>query len=348
MAKKKKSGILFSLFVILIVVVAAYVGYQIFFQSKISLKDKNYTFIYVKNGDGFDDVIKAVATEEIIENMETFEWLAKKMELDKNIHPGKYRITNGMTTRQIINFIKYNKHEKIKLTYNFQIHNIEEFIAYTDERLEMDATEIEDFIEDEKKMHDYFKLDPSSGFAMIVPGICEVNWAINVEDFFSLLKDRYFKVWNANRQKQAKKIGFSVTEVITIASIVQSESSIKSEQEKIAGVYINRLKKDMLLQADPTLKFANNNSDAQRVLDSDKNINSPYNTYLYKGLPPGPICLTSTQAIDATLNYSWHNYIFFCAKPQLNGFSDFSSTYSQHQRYAVAYQKALDKRGIKR
>ena len=155
-------------------------------------------------------------------------------------------------------------------------------------------------------------------------------------------------IWNDKRKASAKKTGFSVAEIITLASITQSESGIESEQEKIAAVYINRLNKRMLLQADPTLKFANKNFDAQRVLDADKEIDSPYNTYRYKGLPPGPICLVYTQAIDAVLNHTKHNFIFFCAKPDLNGFSDFSVTYEQHQKYATAYQKAMDKRGINR
>ena len=133
-----------------------------------------------------------------------------------------------------------------------------------------------------------------------------------------------------------------------MASIVQSESGIASEQAKIAGVYFNRLERGMLLQADPTLKFANENFDAQRLLNEDKEINSPYNTYKYKGLPPGPIALVSTQAIDATLNYKKHNFLFFCAKPGLNGYSDFSVNYEQHQKFASAYQKALDQKGINR
>jgi len=151
-----------------------------------------------------------------------------------------------------------------------------------------------------------------------------------------------------NAKHWQKKTGFSVPNIITLASITQSESGIESEQEKIAGVYINRINKDMCLQADPTLKFANKNFEVQRVLDADKDINSPYNTYKYKGLPPGPICLVSVRSIDAVLNYAKHNYIFFCAKPELNGFSDFSSTYEQHKKFANAYQKAMDKRGINR
>jgi UPF0755 protein len=293
-------------------------------------------------------VINSIHSEGIIENPKAFEWLAKEMDLDKNIHPGKFRIMNGMNMRQIINLLKYNKQERVKLTYNSQIHDLEEFVEYTDDKLELGVSELEDFLTDEKKLNDWFKLDPDNCFAMVPPGTYEVSWAVTADELFKMLRDKYLKMWNSDRVTQAKRLGFKVPEIITIASIVQSESSIESEEEKIAGVYINLLKRGMPFQADPTLKFANKNYDAQRVYDIDKEINSPYNTYKYKGLPPGPICLVNQQSIDATLNYSKHNFIFFCAKPQLNGLSDFSTTYEQHRKFASAYQRAMDKLNISR
>lgn len=348
MSKKNKSSRLLYIVLLFGIGYALYYSYDRFIAGSIKLKNKKYTFIYIERNDTFEDVINDINAENIIESLESFEWLAKKMDLDKNIHPGKYRITNGMTMRQIINLIKYNKQEKIKLSYNSQIHNLDEFISYTDDKLEVSENELEDFLSDDKKLRDDFKLDPENAFGLISPGVYEVSWAISCDDFFKLLKEKYSKTWNNARKSQAKKLGFSISEILIIASIVQSESSIESEQEKIAGVYINRLKKGMLLQADPTLKFANKNFSAQRILDNDKETNSPYNTYRYKGLPPGPICLVNQQAIDATLNYKKHRFIFFCAKPQLNGFSDYSSDYEQHKKYANAYQRALDKKGINR
>lgn len=347
MSKKKKGGFIVSLIIIAIAVFAGMYAYEKFFKG-INLKNKNYTYIYIERDDSFEDVISDINSENIIENPKAFEWLAKEMDLDNNIHPGKYRITDGMNMRQIINLIKYNKQEKVKLTYNSQIHNMEEFVEYTDEKLELSSSELEDILTDEKKLEEWFKLDPDNSFALLIPGAYEVSWAISTEELFKLIRDKYAKVWNSARVTQAKKLGFRVPEIITIASIVQSESAIESEQEKIAGVYINRLKKDMRLEADPTLKFANKNFGARRIYDVDKEINSPYNTYRYKGLPPGPICLVNIQSIDATLNYSKHNFIFFCAKPQLNGFSDFSATYDQHRKYASAYQKAMNKKGVGR
>lgn len=344
---KKKSSKFFLIVVLIILAIGGYFIYQKFFAGAIHLKNKNYTFIYIESDDNFEDVISDINEENIIEDIESFKWLAKKMELEKNINPGKYRITNGMTMRQIINLIKYDRQEKIKLTYNSQIRELEDFVVYTADKLEMNEDEIEDYLADEKKLNDNFKLDPDNAFGLIIPDIYEVKWSVKVDELFDVLKKRYNEVWTDKRIARAKKTGYSVPEIITLASIVQSESGIKSEQEKIAGVYINRLEKSMPLQADPTLKFANKKWDAQRVYDSDKEINSPYNTYRNKGLPPGPICLVSTQAIDATLNYTKHKFIFFCAKPELNGLSDFSESYTQHMKYAAAYQKALDKKGVK-
>jgi UPF0755 protein len=344
---KKKSSRLFLLILLVVLGAGGFVVYTKFFKG-IKL-NKNYTFVYIETGDDLKDIIETISAENIVKekDIESFRWLAQKMDLDKNIHPGKYRITNGLSMRQIINLIKYDKQEKVKLTFNSQIHNLEEFISYIDDKLEMNESEIEEYLSDDKKLSDNFKLDPDNAFALVVPGVYEVSWAIKTNDLFDTLKKKYDGVWNSDRIAKAKKTGFSVPEIITIASIVQSESAIDSEQQKIAGVYINRLNKNMLLQADPTLKFANKIWDAQRVWDSDKEINSPYNTYKYKGLPPGPICLTGVRAIDATLNYKKHKYLFFCAKCELNGYSDFSENYEQHKKYADAYQKAMDKKGVK-
>ncbi len=346
---KKKGGI-YKIFWLLIFVVLGAIAFVYLnkFVFKSHLKDKNYTYIFVSSNDSFDDVMQNISSAEIFSEPKAFEWLAKSMGLNNKIQAGKYKILNGMSMRQVVNLFKYNKQEKVKLVYNYQIHNLEEFIAYTDDKLEISADELEDLVSDEKVLADNFNLDPDNCFGMIVPGTYEVSWAISFNDFIKLLKEKYQSVWTDARKKQAQKIGLTVPDVITLASIVQSESSIAAEQEKIAGVYLNRLNHNMPLQADPTLKFANKNFDAQRVLNEDKRIASPYNTYKNKGLPPGPICLAGVQAIDATLNYMRHKYLFFCAKPQLNGYSDYSVTYEQHRKYANAYQQTLSKKGINR
>ncbi len=347
MAKRKNNRMIITLLVLGLVVVGAGIVYKKLFQP-VSFKDRKYMYLYIERNDDLEDITDKLVSEGVIDDGETFTWLAEKMELDSNIHAGKFRINSGMTLRRIINLIKYNKQEKVKLTFNSQIRDMDEFVAYVDEKLAMDADELEDLLTDEKLLHENFMLDPGNSLGMVVPGSYELGWAITAQELIEMLKKKYISVWNSARRSKASMIGYSIPEVLTIASIVQSESSIASEQRKIAGVYINRLRKGMPLQADPTLKFANRNYDAQRVYDKDKEINSPYNTYRFKGLPPGPICLVSTQAIDATLNYEKHNFIFFCARPDMSGYSSFSSSYRQHQQHARAYQKALDKLGIRR
>lgn len=348
MAKKKSYKSIGVLIVLVLLAVAAFFVYRQYFGSRVKLKDRNYVYIFIRQNDEFSDLLEELEESGVIEKHKGFQWLAERMDLPKNLHPGRFRVTNGMNLRQIINLLKYNKQEKVKLSLNSQIHNLPELVDYLDDKLALTASDVEELITDEKILHDKFGLDPDNCFAMIVPGTSEVSWAITMEELTDLLEARFRKLWSAERRAQCKKLGFSVAEIATMASIVQSESAIESEQKKIAGVYFNRLKINMPLQADPTLKFANSNFNVSRVLDADKEINSPYNTYRFKGLPPGPICLVSQQAIDATLKYSKHDYLYFCAKPLLNGFSDFSKSYDEHRRYASAYQKALDKIGISR
>lgn len=349
MAKKTKS--LIKLISVLLLAGAGFAAYWLYinlYKPNVSFSGKNYKYIYVPTGSNYEDLLSILFSEEVIKDHASFEFMANKMELSNNIHPGKFRITNGMNNRQLINVFKYDKQEKVKLTFNSQIRNKEELIEYISDKLELEEDVLEEYLSNDLILEKEYGLDPDNILALFLPNTYELSWAISKEDFFKTVQSHFNSVWNKDRLEKLKQTGYSMPEVMILSSIVQSESGIESEQKKIAGVYINRLKKDMLLQADPTLKFANKNYDAQRLTNADKDINSPYNTYKYKGLPPGPICLVRTQAIDAVLNHSKHNYIFFCAKPDFSGYSDFSSTYEQHQKYASAYQKALDKRGIKR
>jgi UPF0755 protein len=348
MAARKK---LVRLTSIIFMVLLAFAGYWIYinlYKPNVNLEGKNYKYVFIKNNSTYDELLSALYDENIIEDHKTFEFMAKEMDLSQNIHPGRFRIQEKMNNRQIIIMLKNNKQEKVKLTLNSQIHDRDELVEYLDNKLELDADAVEDILSDETVLEKECGLDPGNVMALFLPNVYEVSWAISKDDLFNEFKTYFKSVWNKTRLEKAKKIGYSVPEVMTIASIVQSESGIETEQQKIAGVYINRLKKDMPLQADPTLKFANNNHDVQRVTNADKEIDSPYNTYKYKGLPPGPICLVKTQAIDAVLNYSKHSYIFFCAKPDFSGYSDFTSSYDAHCKNASNYQKALDKRGIHR
>lgn len=349
MAKGKGKYGKIILFVLLIGLGAGgYWAYKNVLKSNVHLNGKKFTYIYIPTGAKFEDVLDELYSQNIIDDHESFEWMAKEMDLPENVNPGKYRIGADMSNRSIVKMIVNGKQEKVKLFFNSQIRTKEQFMAYVAEKLEIDLGDLEEYCSNEEVLGEKYGLNSENMMCLIVPETYEVNWTTHIDDFFEILKNSYDEVWTKERRTKAKAIGYSVPEVITLASIVQSESTIKSEQQKIAGVYINRLKKDMKLQADPTIVFANQSFEVQRVLSSDKDIDSPYNTYMYKGLPPGPICLVTTAAVDAVLNYSKHDYIFFCAKCDFSGYSKFTSDYAEHQKNAKEYQNALNQKGIKR
>jgi UPF0755 protein len=349
-AKAKKS--IFKKLILLLVLgalaYAAFWTYENMFKNNVHLNGKKFTYIYIKSNATFDDVLDELYSQNIIDDHESFEWMAKEMDLPENIHSGKYRIDSKMNNRSIVKMIKNGKQEKVKLSFNSQIRTKEQFIDYVSDKLEIEHDELEDYCFNEDILRDEYGLNSENFMALIVPEVYEVNWTTDINDLFILIEKSYDKIWTKEKKAKAKSLGYSIPELVTIASIVQSESSIMSEQQKIAGVYINRLKQNMKLQADPTIVFANGNFNVQRVLSADKEIDSPYNTYKYKGLPPGPICLVKPSVIDAVLNYTQHNYTYFCANPDFSGLSCFTNDYSVHMKNATAYQQALNRKGIKR
>jgi UPF0755 protein len=347
-----KSGGIFKKIILMLVLAAlvfgGYWAYENMFKSNVHLNGKKFTYIYIKTDATFEDVLDELYSQNIIDDHASFEWMAKSMHLPEHINSGKYRIDSKMSNRSIVKMIVNAKQEKVKLFFNSQIRTKEQFIDYVSEKLEIEKGELEDYCSNDDILANQYGLNSENFMSLVVPETYEVNWTTHINDLFILLEKSYNEVWTKAKKEKAKALGYSIPEVVTIASIVQSESAIKTEQQKIAGVYINRLKQDMRLQADPTVVFANGNFDVQRVLSADKEIDSPYNTYRYKGLPPGPICLVQPSSIDAVLNYSKHNYTYFCAKPDFSGYSNFTNDYKVHMKNAVAYQQALNQKGIKR
>ena len=336
---------------LLVLVALAFGGfwtYENIFKNNVHLNGKKFTYIYIKTNATFDDLLDELYSQNIIDDHESFEWMAKEMDLPEHINSGKYRIDAKMSNRSIAKMIINAKQEKVKLSFNSQIRTKEQFIDYVSDKLEIENGELEDYCSNDDILNDEYGLNSENFMTLIVPETYEVNWTTHINDLFALLEKSYDEVWTKAKREKAKSLGYSVPEIVTIASIVQSESGIKTEQQKIAGVYINRLKQDMKLQADPTVVFANGNFDVQRVLSADKDADSPYNTYRYKGLPPGPICLVNPSTIDAVLNYSKHNYTYFCAKSDFSGYSNFTNDYKVHMKNASSYQAALNQKGIKR
>ena len=344
--KKFKTFFLISLLGLLLF--AGYSAYVAFLKPNIYLDGKKYKFIYVPTKSTYDEMIAMLEEENILQDKKTFEWLAQAFNLKDSFKPGRYRIIAGMSNRQLISMIKKGKQEKVKLTFNSSDHTNEDLVKKIADKLEISEEELETFFSTETPLREKYNFTNENLRCLFIPETYEINWNTSLPDLMKLVEDNYSGFWTNSRKQKAKQAGFSEQDIIILASIVQSESAIDEEQQQIAGVYINRLRKNMPLQADPTLIYALNDFSIQRVRSGDKNIDSPYNTYRNKGLPPGPICLPYEKAIDAVLNYNKHSFLYFCAKPNLNGYSNYSVSYEEHKKYADAYQKEMDRRGIKR
>lgn len=351
MCAKKSGKTLKRVFLLITLGIFLFVGYSAyvaFLKPNIYLDGKKYKFIYIPTKSTYEEMIGMLEEENILQDKKTFEWLAKAYDLQNTFKPGKYRVIAGMTNRQLINSIKNGKQEKVKITFNSSDHTNDDIIKKIADKLEITEEELETFFVSQTPLRDKSNFTNENLRCLFLPETYELNWNTSLPDFMQLVEKNYTDFWNNSRQQKAKRANLTQTEVIVLASIVQSESAIDEEQQQIAGVYINRMRKNMPLQADPTLIYAVGDFSIQRVRSRDKDIDSPYNTYTNKGLPPGPICLPYQQAIDAVLNYNKHNFLYFCAKPSLNGYSNYSVTYEDHKKYADSYQKEMDRRGINR
>jgi UPF0755 protein len=256
------------------------------------------------------------------------------MNYPNTVRPGKYKIEPKTSYIDLIRKLRAGIQEPVNLTFN-NIRTKQDLAGNLSKQIELDSLTI----------LKHFINQPES-FLHFIPNTYEVYWNLSEKSLFSKMKKEYNKFWNTSRKAKAKKIGLTPKEVAVLASIVQSETQKNDEKPRVAGVYANRLKKGMLLQADPTLIFAHQDFTITRVLNIHKEIDSPYNTYKYTGLPPEPICLPEISSLDAVLNYENHDYIFFCAKEDFSGYHNFAKTNRQHERNAAVYRKALDAREI--
>ncbi|MBT8288262.1 MAG: endolytic transglycosylase MltG [Flavobacteriaceae bacterium] len=287
----------------------------------------------------------------LLQNMKTFDALAKRKKYVNNVKAGRYCIKNGMTNNDIINTIR-SQNQPIRISFNNQ-NTIEELAGRVAEQIEADSLSLQEAMTDSIFMSkNGFKSEMALG--LYIPNSYEFFWNTDAKGFRDRMLKEFRQFWSGSRQGKADQINLTIDEVMTLASIVHEESKQASEQARIAGVYINRLRSNWPLQADPTLKFAAyqlpefKNTLIKRVLNVHKEIDSPYNTYKYSGLPPGPIGMPDISAIDAVLNYEEHDYYFFAADPDRPGFHRFARTLSQHARNAREYQQYLNQQGIRR
>ncbi len=351
--KRKKSSLrkFVIAFLVLTVLGGAGMAYELYsrvYQPNIVLPvNVGEKYIYIPTGAEFNQVIQILSETGLLINANSFEWLATTKKYTTNIRPGRYRINSNLNNNELINLLRSGKQTPIQVTFN-NLRNKEQFAGKIAYQIEADSVDLLTYITDTSFLN-------SNGFSaenmicLFVPNTYEFYWNTSSKQFVERMQKEYEAFWNADRKAKAKKIKLTPFQVVALASIVEKEQNIKKdERPEIAGLYLNRINKKMKLESDPTLIFALGDFTINRVLNKDKKVDSPYNTYIHKGLPPGPICIPSINSIDAVLNASEHKYIFMCAKEDFSGYHNFAKSYRKHLRNARKYQKALNKRKIMR
>jgi len=318
---------------------AAVLYYFVTFMAPNSIKGGKD--IYVYRSSDYHTLIDSLSTSGAVKNMQSLKRAARSMKLENSFKPGHYQLQGGLSNKQIVRVFSHGWQTPVNLVVKGYVRNIETMAGYLAKSLEADSTEIMAALGDEQimKAHGFRK---ETYISMFIPNTYEVYWTITPLQLLDRMKKEYDAFWNNERTAKAEKAGLSRDDVMTLASIVIEETKYEPEMPTVAGVDINRLRKGIPLQADPTVKFALNDPSVRRILNKHLEVNSPYNTYKNTGLPPGPITIAPASAIDAVLNYKQHNYLYFCAKETFDGQHNFAATYSEHMANARRYHQALN------
>ncbi len=345
------------LILVILVLIGGYMGYPYYKAYTVSnIKSNIESYqprrIEIKDGLKIGELGAILEKEGIIANGADFEFLAQFKDYDQIVFPGttlNINKSNWKTTNDILNTIVFeanNYNDITYLEYN-NVRSIPEAIGKMTKNIELDSADLATYLLNPATFES-LGFDEVSYATFFIPVKMEVYKDITKEELLEKLKTYYKEFWNADRKAKAKTLGYSQSEISILASIVYEEQKVKfDEQSKIAGLYLNRLNKNWKLQADPTVKFGIGDPTIKRLLYKHLEFDSPYNTYLYEGLPPGPISFPEPQTIDAVLNYEKHDYMFMCAKPEYSGYHNFSKTLNQHTVFAKEYQKWLNNEGIK-
>lgn len=330
-------------------VIVAYFAYYIYsamFKPNTAFNNEE-AYIFIPSEASFNDVKDQL--EPLLLDIGKFEALAKQKQYTTSIKPGRYAIKKGMSNNDIINSIRINN-LPMQIAFNNQ-ESLEALAGRISTQIEADSLQLIEAMTNQNFLKKN-GFSNATALGMYLPNSYEFFWNTSGEQFRDRMLKEYRRFWTDSRQAKAKQLNMSINDVMTLASIVYEESKMADEQSRVAGVYVNRLKLGMPLQADPTLKFAAyqlpeyQNTVIKRVLNKHKEIDSPYNTYMYAGLPPGLITMPDISAIDAVLNYEKHNYLYFAADAKNVGYHKFAKNLSQHNANAREYQRYLSSKGI--
>lgn len=309
------------------------------FRGKAVTEEKH---LYIRRTMSYDDVLTAL--DGSMRHRAAFGIYARRIGLDKGVKAGHYVLREGMTVIDAARMLKLGLQTPVRVVIN-NVRIPAELAGKLSRQIEADSASLMKVLTSDAAAREV-GFDSLSLFSMFIPNTYELYWTVTPEELLKRMRREYDAFWTPAREAQLKRCRLSRYEAMTLASILYEETKAVDEMPRIAGVYVNRLRKGMPLQADPTVKYALQDFGLRRILNAHLKVRSPYNTYINKGLPPSPICMPSIDAIDAVLGFEEHPYIFFCARPELDGHHNFARTYAEHKAYSRAYHRALDARQI--
>lgn len=331
-------------FVVLILISTTVVSfsfyfYQVLFTANIQV-DREDEDLYIPNQASYTTVLDSLAKKKSIQDILSFRFLAKVLGYPSRVHPGRYVLRKNSSNLSVILKLRSGKQDPVKVTFN-TIRTKKNLAGKICKYLEVDSLNFFSVLTSPAIVQKY-GFDTTTILCMFIPNTYSLYWNMTSEKLLKRFYHEYQSFWTSERRDKANRMGLTPIQVSVLASIVQAETIYDKEKPAIAGVYMNRLNKNMRLQADPTVVYAVGDFTIQRVLKGHKEVDSPYNTYKYSGLPPGPINLPSITSIDAVLNYEHHDYLYFCAKENFSGYHRFAVSFEDHLKNARLYQKALD------
>ncbi|NDV78674.1 endolytic transglycosylase MltG [Dysgonomonas sp. 511] len=337
-----KKTILYIILAFAIVAIGGAVYVYSIFSSGFDI-DKT-VYIYVDKNKDYERLLAQVKDSAKVESIRNFEWLTSFFDYPDNMRTGRYAVTKDMTVKELVQNLRNGNQSPAKIKFN-NIRTKEDFAKRISSQLMLTEDELLSALDDKSQCEE-LGFDTRTIVAMFIPNTYEFYWDTSVDNFLEKMKREYTRFWNDDRQKKAAEIGLTPIEASILASIVEEECTYSDEYPKVAGLYMNRLNRGQLLQADPTVKYAVGDFSLRRILNKHLETDSPYNTYRNAGLPPGPIRIPSIKGIDAVLNYAKHDYLYMCAKSDFSGYHDFGKTLAEHMANARKYQRALSERGI--
>ena len=302
-------------------------------------------YVYIRPTDTFDGLCQQLKDSAGCRQINAFRLAARLLRYaDRRMPTGRYAVRPGVNNLDLLLDLRRGNQSPVRITFR-NVRLKHDLCLRLAEQLMVDAPTLESLLDDSTRCA-ALGFTPETVKAMFIPNTYEVYWNSSADKLLNRMKREYDAFWTEARRNRAEQIQLTPVEVSILASIVEEESAVPDEYPTIAGLYLNRLYQGMLLQADPTLKYAVGDFTLQRILDSHKSVDSPYNTYLYPGLPPGPLRIPSITAIDAVLNYAHHDYIYMCAREDFSGRHNFASTLAEHNQNARRYREELNRRGI--